>query len=114
MTSIKNIFVAALLFSAGLFGTAQAAEQTIKPLQGVSFHAGTKHAVAYFLSENRTCKLVLTSADDANFEPARYEAAIDAGKSTNYPLVEGKSIEFACQAEAQAMNVKSLETVAGN
>ena len=118
MTSIKNILVAAIL-SVGLFGTAQAAEQTMKPLQGVSFHAGTKHAVAYYLGENSRCKLVLTVAEEpkgdvANFEATRFEATIAAGKVTRYKLAEGKSLEFACQAEAKAMNVRTLETVAGN
>jgi len=113
MTPIKNILVAAIL-SFGLLGTAQAAEQTMKPLQGVSFHSGTKHAVAYFLSASGICKLTVTSADDADFAPARIEKAIKAGKSAKYQLAEGKSLEFACQAEAQAMNVKSLEATATN
>jgi len=113
MTMIKNILAASIL-SASLFGTAQAAEQTIKPLQGVSFHSGTKHAVAYFLSQGHTCKLVVTAADDANFAPTRREAAIEGGTSTKYELAQGKSLEFTCQAEARAMTVKSLTTVAGN
>jgi hypothetical protein len=110
---IKNIVVAAIL-SVGLIATAQAAEQTIRPLQGVSFHAGTKHAVAYFLSEGRTCNLVVTSIDDANFVPVRHEATIAPGKSTTYHLAEGKSLEFGCRSEARAMTVKSLAAVAGN
>lgn len=118
MTPIKNILVAAIL-SVGLFGTAQAAEQTMKPLQGVSFHAGTKHAVAYFFDENSRCKLILTVAEEPkgdvpNFEATRLEATIAAGKVTRYKLAEGKSLEFTCQAEAKAMNVQTLETVAGN
>jgi hypothetical protein len=113
MNPIKTIIAAATLSILSL-GAAQAAEQTIKPMQGASFHAGTKHAVAYFLSEDRTCKLVLTLADDADYAPIRYEAALDPGKSTRYPLVEGTSLEFACEAGAQAMTIKSLEAVAGN
>jgi hypothetical protein len=110
---IKNIVVAAIL-SVGLIATAQAAEQTIRPLQGVSFHAGTKHAVAYFLSEGRTCNLVVTSIDDANYAPTRREAAVESGTSTTFQLAEGKSLEFGCQSEAHAMTVKSLAAVAGH
>jgi len=118
MTPIKNILVATILF-VGLFGTAQAAEQTMKPLQGVSFHAGTKHVVAYYLDENSRCKLVLTVAEEprgdvSNFEATRLEATIAAGKVTRYKLAEGKSLEFACHAEAKAMNVRTMETFAGN
>ena len=60
--SIKNIIVvsgvAAAITLASL-GAAEASE-TMKPLQGVSFHAGTKHAVGYFLTESGSCRLVLT------------------------------------------------------
>jgi len=42
---IKTALAAAVVV-AGLFGTAQATEQTMKPMEGVSFHAGAKHAVA--------------------------------------------------------------------
>jgi hypothetical protein len=120
MNSMKSITLAAALsavLSVAHLGAAQA--QTIKPVQGVSFHVGTKHAVSYFLDENGRCKLVLTvaeepSGDVSNFEATRFEAAIEAGKSTRYQMAEGLSLEFTCQDQAQAMNIKSLETVAGN
>ena len=63
MNSIKTIIIAATLSTLSL-GAAQAAE-TIKPVQAASFHDGTKHAVAYFLNDNATCKLVVMQADDA-------------------------------------------------
>ena len=111
MNTIKNIIVAATL-SVALSVAAQA-QQGIKPVQGVSFHVGTKHAVAYFLNDNHGCKLVLTLADDAS-APSRFEAAIEAGKSTRYQITEGKALEFACQADGQAMDIKSLDTTAAN
>ena len=79
-------------------------------MQGLSFHAGTKHAVGYFLSDNGTCKLVLTLADEANFAPTRVETDIDAGHSANYQLADGKSLVFGCQADTQQISVYSLET----
>ena len=113
MTTIKNILIAATL-SFGLIGTAHAARPTINPLQGVSFHAGTEHAVGYFLKDQRVCKVTVTVADDADFAPARYESAIEPGKSTTYRFTEGKAIEFHCLAEANAMQVKLLEMSAAN
>jgi hypothetical protein len=112
MNSIKNIVVAAALsaLTIGCIGTAQAAE-TVKPLQGVSFHVGSKGAVAYFLIEGRTCKLVLTMAD-RDAQPTRYEAAISGGETTSYELAKGQSLEFACQADAQAVTINSLTTFA--
>jgi len=110
MHSIKNIF-AAIVLSTGLSVAAQAAE-TVKPLQGISFHAPSMDAVAYFLSENRSCKVVLTMADAG--QPTRFETAISAGKSTSYKLTEGKSLEFACQADAQALTINMAGTVAAN
>jgi hypothetical protein len=114
MTSIKTI-IATVAVSIALSFSAQAEDaQILKPLQGVSFHAGTKHAVAYFLTDKSTCKLVLTLADDANYAPTRFEAAIEAGKSTPYQLAEGKSLDFACQADARAMKINTLETFAAH
>jgi hypothetical protein len=113
MNIISKIIVVTAL-SLSLSGTARAAEQTIKPLQGISFHAGTKHAVSYFLQERHVCKLTVTVADDAAFAPARYERAIKPGRSTTYPFAEGKAIEFHCLAEANAMHVKLLEMSATN
>ena len=109
MISIKNIIIAAALSSLSL--TAAQAE-TLKPLQGTSFHAPAVDAVAYFLSENNTCKFVLTMAD--NDQPTRFEAVITGGESTSYKLTAGKSLEFACQADAQAMTVDMVATVAAN
>jgi hypothetical protein len=114
MTAIKNIIVAATLSAAlslAPLGAAQA-QQGIKPMQGVSFHAGTKHGVAYFVNDKRTCQLVLTLVDDASSVPSRFEATIEPGKSTQYPFTVAKSLEFACQADGRTMDVKALETTA--
>ena len=114
MNTIKNIIVAATfsVLSIAHVGAAHASE-TLKPLQGLSFHTGSKDAVAYFLNENRTCKLVLTMVDGA-YRPTRFEAAIAAGEATRYALAEGKTLEFACQSDAQTMKINSLATVATN
>jgi hypothetical protein len=112
MNSIKTIIIAATLSTLSL-GAAQAAE-TIKPVQAASFHDGTKHAVAYFLNDNATCKLVVMQADDANYAPTRFEAAIADGSSKHYDFAEGKTLEFACQNQGQVMTINTREAVATN
>ncbi len=115
MNSIKTIIAAVAVSAALSFATgAQANEQTMKPLQGLSFHVGTKHAVGYFLNDSNTCKLVLTLADDTNYAPTRFEASIADGSSTHYELAEGKSLEFGCRDHAQVMKVNALEAIATN
>jgi len=109
MNSIKTIIIAATLSTLAL-GAAQAAE-TIKPVQAASFHNGTKHAVAYFLTHNAGCKLVLTLADDIRYAPVRFEAAIADGSSKHYPFA-GKSLEFVCHDRGQAMTINTLDAIA--
>ena len=113
MNTTKNIIVAAALsvLSFAHFGVAQASE-TLKPMQGISFHVGNKDAVAYFLSESGTCKLVLTMAESAD-QPTRFEAAIPASGSTSYELAEGKSLEFTCQSDTQSMKIDAVVAFAG-
>jgi hypothetical protein len=122
MTFSKNIISAVALWGiifAGHAGASVAGDtnRTFKPLQGLSFDAGNKHGVGYFLSNSNTCKLVLTLADSANqddqqgFTAARYEAAVPAGQNTRYTS-EGHTFEFGCQASAEAMTFKVLSTVA--
>jgi hypothetical protein len=112
MTSIKNIF-AAIVFSAGLSVAAQAAE-TVKPLQGVSFHTETKDAAAYFLADKGTCKIIVTVAEKTAYAPARIEKAVEAHNAALYQVDDGKALEFACQDDAQTMTVNLLTTVAAN
>ena len=118
MNSLKNINALGLgavvaLASFAAFSAADASE-TMKPLQGLSFHAGSEHAVGYFLTDNGDCRLVLTRADDDNFAPTRFEAVIKSGHSTRYELAQGKSYEFGCQAAGQLVSIDALETTAGN
>ena len=110
MNSTKNI-IAAIALSALSWSTAQAAE-TVKPLQGVSFHTETKDAVAYYLADNGTCKVVLMVTDKTAYAPTRFEEAVEANKSTLHQIDDGKALEFGCQADAQAMTINMLATVA--
>jgi len=114
MNSIKNISVAIVLstgFSLASLAAAQAAE-TVKPLQGVSIHTEMKDAVAYYLADKGTCKVILTLTDKTAYVPTRFEKAVEAHQSALYQVDDGKALEFACQADAQAMTINLLATVA--
>jgi hypothetical protein len=117
MITTKHIAIAAalsVLASLGNFAGAHAADvETMKPLQGVSFHAGTTHAAGYYLRDDSACRLVLTVADDASFVPSRFEATIKTGRSTRY-LLNGKALRFACQSNGHELAVTTLQATAAN
>ena len=112
MNSIKNIIVAATLSALSLGYLTAAQAETVKPLQAVSFHTETKDAVAYYLADKGTCKVVLTLTDKVTYVPTRFEDVVEANKSTLRPVDDGKSLEFACAPDAQAMTLNMLATVA--
>jgi hypothetical protein len=121
MNSVKKIIAGtafAAVLSLSTAAAAQAADvMTMKPLQALSFDVATKHAVAYFLSDNGACKLVVTLAETPNaddvttFTTTRFEAAISAGKATRFDASVSKALEFACQADTLAMTVKPVEQI---
>ena len=125
MTISKNI-ISAVTLSGIIFashaGVSLAGDanqiSSFKPLQAVSINAGQKHGIGYFLSDAKTCNLVVTLADEPNqddpqgFTVTRYEAAVPAGRITRYTSEVGRTFEFGCQANAAAMTFKPLSTVA--
>jgi hypothetical protein len=124
MTISKKI-ISAIAFSGILFaghtapslagGTNES--HTFKRFEGLSFEVGQKHGVGYFYDDAGTCKLVLTLADASNAgEPSsltitRVEKTVPVGQITSY-REEGHTVEFGCQAKAEAMIFKSPSTVA--
>lgn len=122
MTIHKNILSAialsGILFASHASTSLAGESQRFKPIQGLSFDAGQKHGVGYFLSEAGTCKLVLTLAsnqgDPQDFTVTRYETAIPAGQITRYTSQEGKAFEFGCQARAETMTFKPLSSIASS
>jgi hypothetical protein len=103
-------------------GTLQAAEtsprqMTMKPMHGISFDFGTKHAVSYFLNEDGLCKVTLLVAealvgDEVPTAPAtRFEVAIDPNKTGRVNTAEGATFEFTCNAGAQAMTFRAVDQV---
>jgi hypothetical protein len=84
----------------------------VKPLQGISFHTETKDAVAYFTADKGVCKVVLTLTDKIAYAPTRFEEAVEPHKSTLHQIDNGNAMQFACHADAQAMTITMLATVA--
>ena len=126
--TIRHNILSAVALSGIIFashaGVSHAGEankiQTFKPLQALSINAGQKHGIGYFLSDAKTCNLVVTLADEPNqddpqgFTVTRYEAAVPAGQITRYTSEVGHTFEFGCQAHAAAMTFKPLSTVASD
>ena len=118
----KLILTALAIVGLGLSGTAAGADSspalTMKPRHGISFDVGLKRAVSYFLSESGICNLTLMIAEAMNGDEvpggtaARFRVAVGAGKSTRLDTTEGKSLDFACAANARAMSVKVVDRVA--
>jgi len=109
MNTIRTIIVAATLST--LSGYAQAAE-TVKPLQGVSFHTETKDAVVYYLADKGTCKVVVTFTDKTAYAPTRFEQAVEPGKPSLHQFDNAKALEFTCAPEAKALSINVLNTIA--
>ena len=126
--TIRHNILSAVALSGIIFasyaGVSHAGEanktQTFKPLQALSINAGQKHGIGYFLSDAKTCNLVVTLADEPNqddpqgFTVTRYEAAVPAGRITRYTSEAGRTFEFGCQAHAATMTFKPLSTVASD
>lgn len=115
--------VAAVLAFTVLAGAAGAASDPVtvqfKPLQGVSLHLQTKHAVGYYVSENAVCHLTLVVGDEIKEDdapqalaPARFRAAIESGQQARFDTGEGTELQFSCAPGATAMTVVPLRQVA--
>jgi hypothetical protein len=120
---MKSVGVAAVLALSAIAGAAGAVaeEPTIvfKPLQGLSVYSGPKHAMAYFVSENGACQLTLVVGDTIAEDgvppattPARFRAAVDAGRAARFDTGTGRELQFTCGPAATAMSLVSLKQVA--
>ena len=118
----KSVGVAAVLALSAIIGAAGAmsgaSTTTFKPLQGVSLHLGSKHAIGYFLKGDDVCQLTLVVGEEPLGEdipavtPARFSAAIEAGRSARFDTGSGTVLEFGCAPAAAAMTVETLKQVA--
>lgn len=93
--------------------------KTYRPYAAMTFAAGEKRGVGYFVKDAARCKLVLTIADASSEEAAneftalRHEELVPAGAATRYNTSEGRALEFSCLPDAVAMSVREIERLAG-
>jgi len=129
MNFAKKFFVATVLTGvliASNLGAVQAGESSpvwkpMKPLFAINFDVGRKHVLSYFLSKNGLCDLTILVTDRPDevaegdeipaLKTARFRASIDGGKSAHVDTAEGKSLEYACATDAQAMSVREVNQV---
>ncbi len=130
MNFAKKIFVATALagvMAVANLGSVQAGDSSpgwkpMKPLYAVSFDVGRKHVLSYFLSKNGLCDLTILVTDRPDATPEgdeiptlttiRFKATIDGGKRVHFDTAEGKSLEYVCATDAQAMSVREVNQVA--
>lgn len=115
-TKAKTFLVSALVASALFAGTANAGahdkDVTLAPGNGMSFVLGTKRATTYFQSAAGQCDVtVMVSEADpmvkATYVPAsRMRIQLQPGNVTHLDSVDGKSLSFACDANAKTMTVR--------
>ncbi|SFV36822.1 hypothetical protein [Hyphomicrobium facile] len=121
ITSLLKATLLAATISASATGIALAGSPAsgtvMKPLQGIAFAAGPKHAVGYFYPKENRCKLVVTVADTPNgagetFDALRHEANIGPGDFDQFNLSSGETLEFNCSTDARTMVIKSVVNIA--
>lgn len=118
-TFMRGAGLAAVLVLSTAIGGVSAMADSFKPLQGVSLHMGTKHAVGYFVAENDVCQLTLVVGDEIREDDvlpktgsARFRAAVGSGKTARIDTGSGTELEFKCAPGATAMSVSTLKQVA--
>ncbi len=123
MTAItRRVGYAAVLALSALVGAAgamaDASTTQFKPLQGVSLHLGSKHAIGYYVKGDDVCQLTLVVGEEPLGEeipavtPTRFSAAIGAGRSARFDTGSGTQLQFSCAPTATAMTVETLNQVA--
>lgn len=116
---IATTLAAALTFAGrpSLAGEGQTTH-TMKPLQALSFNAGSRHGVGYFTGKGGACKVVLTLADEPkssesqSFAVSRYETTVLPGREEHYQT-DGRSMVFACREGGQSMDFSIADQFAG-
>jgi hypothetical protein len=123
MTAItRRVGFATVLALSALVGAAGAmagsSNNAFKPLHGVSLHLGSKHAIGYYVQGDDVCQLTLVVGEEPVGEdipavvPARFSAAIEAGRSARFDTGSGTQLQFSCAPSAASMSVEMLDQVA--
>ncbi len=86
----------------------------MKPVHGISFDIGHKHAVGYFEAEEGGCAVTVVLADVDGVETGdspgtRVKSPVLPGKSLQVDAGAGKSLEFTCAEGASHMTARVFE-----
>jgi hypothetical protein len=85
----------------------------MKPVAAASGDFAGKHVVGYFVKTEGACRLTLMIDDAASNAPvSRVQVSVAPGSNAALDSADGKSLRFACQSGAQAMNVAYVERLA--
>ena len=124
--TISKSFVAAVIalaVSAGATGVhagANSSARVVKPLAGLSFPVGSKHAVGYFVPGRSGCELTLlvgesgdaVSDREKGSAPARLTTLVGAGRTARIDTAEGQSVEFFCSTGASFLTTRVIDRLA--
>lgn len=110
-------YASALVLAGAAPAAADSALHIMKPKQGISFDAGSRRAVGYFLADGGICNLTVLLADtglndEVKGAATRVSMPVIPKKAARIDTIEGKTLEFSCAASAQSMTVKVLDQVA--
>ena len=122
MAKIITKLALAAVVVAGASVAAGAAElnahAVLKPVQGLTFDIGSKHAVTYYKPAAGICDLTLVMADRPNDDgtvatvASRLSVSVQPGKTARIDTAEGKSLEFGCAVGGTEMTVNTVKQVA--
>lgn len=128
MTTIifPKFFAAAAVAIASAAGLSSAlagqysSARIVKPMAGLSFPVGSKHAVGYFVPGRSGCDLTLLVGESGESvadrqkgtAPARFSTLIASGRTARIDTAEGPSVEFFCSTGASFLTTRVIDRVA--
>jgi hypothetical protein len=104
----------------GVHAGANSSARVVKPLAGLSFPVGSKHAVGYFVPGRSGCELTLlvgesgdsVSDREKGSAPARLTTLVAAGRTARIDTAEGQSVEFFCSTGASFLTTRVIDRLA--
>ena len=115
-----GIAIAVSASATGVHAGANSPARIVKPLAGLSFPVGSKHAVGYFVPGRSGCELTLlvgesgdsVSDREKGAAPARLTTLVGAGRTARIDTAEGQSVEFFCSTGASFLTTRVIDRVA--
>ncbi len=128
LSTLKSLTLAGVLAVTGAAGIgiayghagAFSAATVVRPLAGLSFPVGSKHAVGYFLTERGGCDLTLLVGESGEqvseiakgTAATRFNTFVSAGRTARIDTADGPSVEFFCSTGASWLTTRVIDRVA--